>query len=99
MSEVFVDREMAPREGVRSAETVASVASYHMTPAQVARLAKEARVGAVALRAPRPARRRLLGARCRGRAGYDRPVIVGEDLMTIALPERLVTRADLAFAY
>lgn len=97
--EVFVDREMAPREGVRSAETVAAVAGYHMTPAEVARLAGAARVGAVALThlVPPNADRAALVSEIR--AAFDGPVIVGEDLMTIALPQRMILRDGFAMAY
>lgn len=47
--EVYVDREMQPSVGVRSAETVAAVRGYHCTPAQVARIAHEAGAKALAL--------------------------------------------------
>jgi ribonuclease Z len=97
--EIYVDREMIPAPGVRSAETVAAVRGYHMTPAEVARLAAEAKVGAVALThlVPPAADRAALVAEVR--AGFAGPVIVGEDLMAIRLPERTVTTPGLALAY
>jgi ribonuclease Z len=99
VSEVFVDREMKTTAGVRSVETVAAVAGYHMTPAEIARLARGAAVRAVALThlVPPAADRAALVAEVRG--GFEGPVIVGEDLMTIALPQRVLTVGDLALAY
>lgn len=97
--EVFVDREMVPTPGVRSAETVEAVKGYHCTPRQVAEIAREAGARAVALThlVPPAADRPALIAEVR--AGYQGPIIVGEDLMSVRLPERLLTRGDVAIAY
>jgi ribonuclease Z len=97
--EAFVDREMRPTPGVRSAETVEAVKSYHCTPRQVAEIASEAGARMLALThlVPPTADRAALIAEVRA-AGYAGPTIVGEDLMTVRLPERLVTCGTVALA-
>lgn len=91
VSEVFVDAQMPVVAGVRSAETVASVQSYHMTPAIVAGLALRAGAKALALThlVPPAADTTALAREIR-QAGYAGPLIVGEDLMRVELPERLL---------
>lgn len=89
--EVFIDSQMPVTAGVRSAETVASVQSYHMTPAVVAGLARRAGVKALALThlVPPGADTAALFAEVRA-GGYSGPLIVGEDLMRLELPARLL---------
>ncbi|MBX9908843.1 MAG: MBL fold metallo-hydrolase [Beijerinckiaceae bacterium] len=89
--EVFIDAQMPVVAGVRSAETVASVASYHMTPAVVAGLAVRAAAKALALThlVPPAADTAALAREIRA-AGYGGPLIIGEDLMRVSLPERLL---------
>ncbi|MGX1786040.1 MBL fold metallo-hydrolase [Bosea sp. NPDC055332] len=89
--EVFIDSQMPVTAGVRSAETVASVQSYHMTPAVVAGLAKRAGVKTLALThlVPPGADTAALFAEVRA-GGYAGPLIVGEDLMRLELPARLL---------
>lgn len=89
--EVFIDSQMPVTAGVRSAETVASVQSYHMTPAVVAGLAVRAGVKALALThlVPPGADTAALFAEVRA-GGYAGPLIVGEDLMRLELPARLL---------
>jgi ribonuclease BN (tRNA processing enzyme) len=89
--EVFIDSQMPVTAGVRSAETVASVQSYHMTPAVVAGLARRAGVKALALThlVPPGADTAALFAEIRA-GGYAGPLIVGEDLMRLELPARLL---------
>ena len=98
MQEVFVDREMQPTPGVRSAETVASVKAYHTTPAQAARLAHEAKVGALMLThiVPPAADRAALLREIR--AGFSGPAMVGEDLMRFDLVNRIVTSGSTTVA-
>lgn len=90
VQEVFVDREMQPIPGVRSAETVASVMAYHTTPAQVAEMATQARVRALMLThiVPPAADRGALLREVRAR--YAGPTMVGEDLMRFDLIDRIV---------
>lgn len=89
--EVFIDSQMPVTAGVRSAETVASVQSYHMTPAVVAGLAMRAGVKTLALThlVPPGADTGALFAEVRA-GGYAGPLIVGEDLMRLELPARLL---------
>lgn len=89
--EVFIDSQMPVSAGVRSAETVASVQSYHMTPAVVAGLARRAGVKALALThlVPPGADTAALFAEVRA-GGHAGPLIVGEDLMRLELPARLL---------
>ncbi|MFC5422257.1 MBL fold metallo-hydrolase [Bosea eneae] len=89
--EVFIDSQMPITAGVRSAQTVASVQSYHMTPAVVAGLARRAGVKALALThlVPPGADTAALFAEVRA-GGYSGPLIVGEDLMRLELPARLL---------
>ncbi len=89
--EVFIDSQMPVTAGVRSAQTVASVQSYHMTPAVVAGLAARAGVKTVALThlVPPGADTAALFAEIRA-GGYAGPLIVGEDLMRLELPARLL---------
>lgn len=89
--EVFIDAQMPVVAGVRSAETVASVASYHMTPPVVAGLAVRSGAKALALThlVPPAADTAALAREIRA-AGYAGPLIVAEDLMRISLPERLL---------
>ena len=70
--EVFVHREMPLVAGVRSAETVANVASYHTLSSEVGKVAAEAGVGCPGADPFRTARLRPQGAPGRGRGGLRR---------------------------
>jgi ribonuclease Z len=89
--EVFIDSQMPVVAGLRSAQTVASVQSYHMTPAVVAGLAIRAEVKALALThlVPPGADTAALFAEIRA-AGYAGALLIGEDLMRLELPQRLL---------
>lgn len=81
--EVFVHRDMPVVAGVRSAETVANVASYHTLSSEVGKVAAEAGVGCLALThfvPPGCDRKALLAEVVADFAG---PVVLGEDLMTL----------------
>ncbi len=98
--EVFIDSQMPIVAGVRSAQTVAAVQAYHMTPAVVAGFAARADAKALALThlVPPAADTAALAREIRA-AGYAGPLIVGEDLMRLDWPERLLSwnGATLAF--
>ena len=90
--EVFISSQMPVVAGVRSAETVASVQSYHMTPEVVAGLAQRSGAKALALThlVPPAADTAALAREIRA-AGYAGPLIIGEDLMRLEWPERLLS--------
>lgn len=93
LHEVFVHREMPAVPGVRSAETVANVASYHTLSEQVGKIAATAGVGCLALThfvPPGCDRQALLDEVA---ADFTGPVILGEDLMTIDVETRQVSLA------
>lgn len=98
--EVFIDAQMPAVAGVRSAETVASVASYHMTPAVVAGLAVRSGAKALALThlVPPAADTAALARQVR-MAGYAGPLIIGEDLMRLEWPERLLRWNDATIGF
>jgi ribonuclease Z len=81
--EVFIHRELPVTPGVRSAETVANVASYHTLSSEVGKVAAEAGVGCLALThfVPPACDRKALLAEVA--ADFAGPVVLGEDLMTI----------------
>ncbi|MDR6869645.1 ribonuclease Z [Bosea sp. BE125] len=90
--EVFISSQMPVVAGVRSAETVASVQSYHMTPEVVAGLALRSGAKALALThlVPPAADTAALAREVR-QAGYAGRLIIGEDLMRLEWPERLLS--------
>ncbi len=81
--EVFVHRELPVTPGVRGAETVANVASYHTLSSEVGKVAAEAGVGCLALThfVPPGCDRKALLAEVA--ADFAGPVVIGEDLMTL----------------
>ncbi|MDJ0943172.1 MAG: MBL fold metallo-hydrolase [Kiloniellales bacterium] len=97
--EVMVHREMPVIEGVRTAEGLANVASYHTLSDQVGRIAAEAGVGCLVLThfvPPGCDRQALLDEVA---ADFGGPLLVGEDLMTVDAATRQVVAgaAHLAF--
>ena len=89
--EVMVHREMPVIEGLRTAEGLANVASYHTLSHEVGKIAAEAGVGCLALThivPPGCDRQALLDEVAADFAG---PLILGEDLMTIDAAGRQVT--------
>ena len=91
--EVFVHRELPPEPGVRSKETIDSVASYHTVSSEVGKIAAEAGVAALALThfVPPACDRRALLAEVA--ADFPGPVIIGEDLMRFDLERGWVETA------
>ncbi len=81
--EVMVHREMPVIEGVRTAEGLANVASYHTLSDQVGEIATEAGVGCLVLThfvPPACDRQALMDEVAADFAG---PILIGEDLMTV----------------
>jgi ribonuclease Z len=88
--EVFIHREMPVMAGVRSAETVRNVASYHTVSDQVGKVAAEAGARALVLThfvPPRFDKRALVDE---VRRDYDGPLLIGEDLMRIDVASGVV---------
>jgi ribonuclease Z len=87
-------------QGVRSAETVEAVRSYHMTPSEVARLAMLSGAKTLALThvVPPAADPGPILAELR-EAGYAGPALVGEDLMALLLPQRILRWRGLAASF
>ncbi len=85
--EVFVRRELPIVTGRRSAATVAAMTAYHSLSEDVGKLAARAGVRALALThfVPPGCDRDALLAEVR--SDFDGPVILGEDLLSISLPE------------
>ena len=81
-------------------QTVAAVESYHMTPAIVAGLAARAGARALALThlVPPNADTTALAREVRA-AGYHGALLVGEDLMRLDVPERLLRWNGATIAY
>ena len=77
--------------GIRTAATVAAVKSYHMTPQVVGDLARRSGAGALAIThiVPPGADTALLAEEIRA-SGYAGPLIIGEDLMRLDWPQRLL---------
>ncbi len=92
--EVMVHREMPVIEGVRTAEGLANVASYHTLSDQVGEIATEAGVGCLVLThfvPPACDRQALLDEVAADFAG---PILIGEDLMTVdAVTRQMVAGA------
>jgi ribonuclease Z len=83
LHEVFVHREMKPAEGVRSAETIEQVASYHTLSSDVGKVAARAGVKWLALThfVPPDCDTDALGKEIA--ADFDGKITMGEDLMTL----------------
>lgn len=96
--EVFIHREMPVIEGLRSAETVASVAGYHTLSSEVGKIAAEARVKALALThfVPPACDREALLAEVAG--DYAGPLLLAEDLLRVDLARRRVSYRNAVFA-
>lgn len=91
VSEVYVESQMPVVAGIRTAATVAAVKSYHMTPQVVGDLARSRAARALAIThiVPPGADTALLAEEIRA-SGYAGPLIIGEDLMRLELPQRLL---------
>ena len=97
--EVFIHREMPVVQGVRSAETVASVAGYHTLSSEVGKIAAEARVKALALThfVPPACDREALLAEVA--ADYRGPLMLAEDLLRIDLTRRRTRFGNAVMAF
>lgn len=97
--EVFIHNQMPLSPGTRTPETIKTVASYHTLPEDLAKLAARANVRALALTHFVPPvfdHDQLLSQMS---AHYSGPIIVGEDLMRIAVADRRVMWGKAAIKY
>jgi ribonuclease Z len=81
--EVFIHREMPVVPGLRTAETVANVMSYHTVSDEVGKVAREADVGCLALTHFVPPSFDKAALLAEVRRDFAGPVVIGEDLMTL----------------
>ncbi|MEO3428549.1 MBL fold metallo-hydrolase [Pelagibius sp. CAU 1746] len=96
--EVFVHREMPVVEGVRSAETVANVASYHTLSDEVGKIAAEAGVKALALTHFVPPACDRAALLVEVAADFAGPLVLAEDLLRIDLTARRVAYGQAVLA-
>jgi len=98
VNEVFIHQNLPVIEGVRTAESVENVASYHTLSSDVGKLAADANVKVLVLThfVPPDADRQSLLDEVSG--DFTGPVILGEDLMTIDAGQMLVTHGNTHIA-
>ena len=89
--ECFIHREMTVTAGVRTAEGVAAVASYHTLPAEAGRVATEAGVGVLILNHFVPTRFDRTALLKEVRESWKGPIVIGEDLMAYNLQSKNLT--------
>ncbi|MCW5729652.1 MAG: MBL fold metallo-hydrolase [Alphaproteobacteria bacterium] len=83
--ECFIHREMPVIPGVRTAEGIAAVASYHTLSSEVGKVAREAGARCLLLNHFVPTRFDEAALIAEIRADYSGPIVVGEDLMQFDL--------------
>lgn len=81
--EVMIHREMAVKPGLRSAETLANVASYHTLSDQVGKVAAAAAARLLVLTHFVPVRFDQPALLAEVRRDFAGPIVIGEDLMRI----------------
>ncbi|MEQ8601739.1 MAG: MBL fold metallo-hydrolase [Marivibrio sp.] len=92
--ECFIHREMPVVAGVRAAETVEAVASYHTLSTEVGKVAREAGVGFLMLTHFVPVAFDRMALAEEVAAAFDGPFAIGEDLMRYDLATRRLVHAD-----
>ncbi len=92
--ECFIHREMKVIPGLRSAESIKSVASYHTLPAEAGKVAAEAGVGMLMLNHFVPTRFDRAALFKELRETWSGPLAIGEDLMRYDLQSRALTHRD-----
>jgi ribonuclease Z len=96
--ECFIHREMPVKPGVRTAEGVAAVASYHTLSTEVGKVARAAGVKVLVLNHFVPTQFDRAALIADVRRDFDGPVIVGEDLMSLDLSTGVLRYAGAAVA-
>jgi ribonuclease Z len=96
--ECFIHRDMPVKPGVRTAEGIAAVASYHTLSAEVGKVAREAGVKCLVLNHFVPTKFDRAALIAEVRQDYAGPLLIGEDLMSLDLDTRIVRYAGAAVA-
>lgn len=96
--ECFIHRDMAVKPGVRTAEGIAAVASYHTLSGEVGKVAREAGVKCLVLNHFVPTKFDRAALIAEIRQDYAGPLLIGEDLMSLDLDTRVVRYAGAAVA-
>jgi ribonuclease Z len=90
LHEVFVHHAMKPAEGVRSAETIDRVASYHTLSTDVGKVARKAGAKWLALTHFVPPDCDTEALHREVKADFPGPITIGADLMTLDIAKREV---------
>lgn len=96
--ECFIHREMPVKPGVRTAEGIAAVASYHTLSGEVGKVAREAGVKCLVLNHFVPTKFDRAALIAEVRRDYAGPLLIGEDLMSLDLDTRVLRYAGAAVA-
>lgn len=96
--ECFIHRDMPVKPGVRTAEGIAAVASYHTLSNEVGKVAREAGVKCLVLNHFVPTKFDRTALIAEVRQDYAGPLLIGEDLMSLDLDTRVVRYAGAAVA-
>jgi ribonuclease Z len=96
--ECFIHRDMPVKPGVRTAEGIAAVASYHTLSGEVGKVAREAGVKCLVLNHFVPTKFDRAALIAEVRQDYTGPLLIGEDLMSLDLDTRVVRYKDAAVA-
>ena len=92
--ECFIHREMPIIPGVRTAEGVDAVASYHTLSSEVGKVAREASVGCLILNHFVPTRFDQGALLAEVRRDFGGPIAIGEDLMRYDLASGVLSSGD-----
>jgi len=93
--ECFIHQEMLARRGGRSDQGLANVAAYHTPSSAVGKVASRAGERMLLLNHFVPVDFDRAALLAQVRADYAGPVIIGEDLLTVDVPRRLVSYDSL----
>lgn len=96
--ECFIHRAMAARPGRRSAQGLANVAAYHTLSSEVGKVASRCNARMLALNHFVPVDFDRAALLAEVRADFQGPVVIGEDLLTLDVPQRSASYQGLTFA-
>jgi ribonuclease Z len=93
--ECFIHREMAARRGTRSTQGLENVAAYHTLSSEVGKVAARTGAGMLLLNHFVPVDFDRAALLAEIRADFAGPIVIGEDLLTIDVPNRMVVHGGL----